>query len=136
MLHALWMIVAGFVSFVAIDGVWLGVAMRQFYRRQLSPIGRMSNGKLEPIWPAAVLVYGLLALGIVTLAIPRAGGAPFGAGISGATLGLVIYGVYNLTNFATLAAWRPAMTVVDTAWGTILCGAVAVIVATVGPWIP
>jgi uncharacterized membrane protein len=136
MFHAMWTFVAGFVAFVVIDGFWLGVAMRHFYRRQLSPIARMSKGKLAPIWPAAVLVYGLLALGIMALAVPHAGGAPFGAGLSGATLGLVIYGVYNLTNFATLAAWQPAMTVVDTAWGTILCGAVAVIVAAVGPWIP
>jgi uncharacterized membrane protein len=134
--HVLWSFAVGVVAFVVIDAVWLGLVMRQFYRRELSPIARMSNGKLAPIWPAAILVYVLLAIGVVALALPGGGVPASRIAASGATLGLVVYGVYNLTNFATLAAWSRKMTIVDIAWGTLLCAAVATLVAAMDRWMP
>jgi len=40
----------------------------------------------------------------------------------GALFGLITYATYDLTNFATLENWTLLVTVVDMAWGTILCG--------------
>src|SRR2546427_11579406 len=104
-------------AFVVLDAVWLGLVMRRFYRTQLSPIARMSGGALAPIWPVAALVYVLLAIGVVAFALPRAAGLASGGAMWGALLGIVIYGVYNLTNYSTLARWPSAMTIVDIAWG-------------------
>ena len=41
--------------------------------------------------------------------------------------GLAVYGVYNLTNVATLIGYSWTMVVVDTAWGTVWFGTLAAI---------
>ena len=38
----------------------------------------------------------------------------------GALLGLVAYGTYDLSNYATLDFWQLPMTVVDIVWGAVL----------------
>ena len=42
------------------------------------------------------------------------------AAVTGAVLGLVAYGTYDLTNLATLKMWSPKVTVIDMAWGTFV----------------
>ena len=41
-------------------------------------------------------------------------------------LGLVVYGVYNGTNMATIREWGLKEFVVDTVWGTFLSGLISV----------
>jgi uncharacterized membrane protein len=116
------------VSFMVLDGLWLGLLMNGFYKRQLAPLARMSGGDMTPIWPAAAVVYICLALGMTLLVLTRAR-SPLDALALGTVLGLVIYGVYDFTNYATLRDWPVALVVVDVAWGGVLCGATAWITA-------
>jgi uncharacterized membrane protein len=112
-------------GFAVLDGVWLGVVMKGFYRDQLSAIARMKDGGLAPIWFAAAPVYLLLALGVAAFVIPRAGDV-WSAAKYGALFGLVVYGVYDLTNYSTLTQYPLAMTIVDICWGmfaTCVCAA-------------
>ena len=51
---------AGAVTFMVLDGLWLGLLMRTFYREQLAPIVRLADGGIAPNWPAAFVVYMLL----------------------------------------------------------------------------
>jgi uncharacterized membrane protein len=37
------------VVLVVLDGLWLGLVMKDFYRRSLAPIARMADGGLDPI---------------------------------------------------------------------------------------
>jgi uncharacterized membrane protein len=37
-------------------------------------------------------------------------------------LGLVIYGVYDATNYALLRKWNPYLSIMDTLWGGVLMG--------------
>jgi uncharacterized membrane protein len=106
----------GAIAFMALDGVWLGVVMKNFYRDQLAPIVRLADGGIAPNWPAAFVVYVLLGIGIAIFAIPRAATLSSAAGY-GALLGLVVYGVYDFTNYSTLRQWPFALTLVDVAWG-------------------
>ena len=108
--------VAGFLAFVVLDGLWLGVVMKQFYRTQLAPIARMADGGLAPLWSVAWLIYVLLGAGVGVFVVPRASGVGHAA-VLGAGLGAVVYGVYDLTNYSTLAAWPLAVTIADIAWG-------------------
>lgn len=112
----------GMLGFMVLDGLWLGLIMKAFYRDQLRPIARMSEGGMAPNWPAALVVYVLLGLGIAVFAMPRATNLA-SAAVFGAVLGLVVYGVYDFTNFATLRQWPLAIVVVDVAWGTVACAA-------------
>ena len=56
--------------------------------------------------------------------------SPLDALALGAVLGLVIYGVYDFTNYATLRDWPLTLVFVDVAWGAVICGATAWITAT------
>ncbi len=122
----------GFVTFIVLDGLWLGLVMKEFYRRQLAPIARMADGGMAPVWSVVWMIYLLLGLGVGVLVVPRAQSVGSAAAL-GAVLGLVVYGVYDLTNYSTLAAWPAAVTVADIAWGTFATAlASALVFAAVG----
>jgi uncharacterized membrane protein len=104
-----------------LDGLWLGFVMREFYRESLAPIARMRDGGLDPIWPIAILVYPVIALGLTIFVLGRAT-TPSEALMLGALFGMTTFAVYDLTNHATLRDWRPVMTVVDILWGGFSCG--------------
>jgi uncharacterized membrane protein len=106
---------------IVLDGLWLGVVMKDFYRRSLAPIARMADGALDPIWPIAALVYPVIAAGLAVLVLARAR-TPLEALSLGAFFGAVSFAVYDLTNHATLREWRTAMTIVDIWWGAFSCG--------------
>ena len=58
--HTIKLAALGAVVFMVLDGVWLGVLMKNFYRHQLGPIVRLADGGIAPNWPAAFVVYVLL----------------------------------------------------------------------------
>jgi uncharacterized membrane protein len=115
--HTLKLAALGAVVFMVLDALWLGVLMKAFYRDQLAPIVRLVDGGIAPNWPAALAVYALLGAGIALFVIPRAPTVPLAAGY-GALLGLVVYGVYDFTNYSTLRQWPFVLVLVDVAWGT------------------
>jgi uncharacterized membrane protein len=100
------MAVLGAVAFMVLDGLWLGVLMKNFY------------------WPAAFVVYVLLGAGIALFVIPRAPSVPQAAAY-GALFGLVVYGVYDFTNYSTLRQWPLALVFVDVSWGIVASAACA-----------
>jgi uncharacterized membrane protein len=121
--HTLKLAAVGAVAFMVLDGVWLGLLMKNFYR-QLAPIVRLSDGGIAPNWPAAFVVYALLGTGIALFVIPRAATVPLAAAY-GALFGLVVYGVYDFTNYSTLRQWPFVLTLADVAWGTVASAACA-----------
>jgi uncharacterized membrane protein len=78
---------------------------------------RLGDGGIAPDWPAAVVVYALLGAGIAFFVIPRALTVA-AAAAHGALFGLVVYGVYDFTNYSTLRQWPLVLTLADVAWGT------------------
>ena len=122
--HTLKLAAVGAVAFMVLDGIWLGLLMKNFYRHQLAPIVRLSDGGIAPNWPAAFVVYVMLGLGIAAFVIPRAATVPSAAAY-GALFGLVVYGVYDFTNYSTLRQWPWSLTLVDIAWGTLASAACA-----------
>lgn len=116
-------------ALVVLDGLWLGLVMKDFYRRHLAHLARMSDGALDPLWPVAALVYPVLAAGLTVLVLARAR-TPVEALALGAFFGAVTYAVYDLTNHATLRDWSATVTIVDIAWGAFSCGAASWLAAT------
>jgi uncharacterized membrane protein len=114
---------------VVLDGIWLGVLMKDFYRRSLAPIARMADGGLDPIWPIAVLVYPVIATGLAVLVLSRAR-TPIEALWLGAVFGATSFAIYDLTNHATLRDWRTTMTVVDICWGAFSCAVASWVAAS------
>lgn len=99
----------------ALDALWLGVLARDFYRTELA--GLMAEQ--VRLLPAAVFYLGYPA-GLVALVL-RPLPASLGAAASrAALLGLVAYGVYDMTNLATLKGFGVGLALVDMAWGTFV----------------
>ena len=128
--HTIRLAALGAVGFMVLDGVWLGLLMKNFYRDQLAPIVRLADGGIAPNWPAAFVVYALLGIGIAAFVIPRAPTVSL-AGVYGGLFGLVVYGVYDFTNYSTLRQWPFVLTLADVAWGAVASGACAAAVRIV-----
>lgn len=118
----------GIVLIPLIDYVWLARIMKGFYLGELGSMARLRDGSLEPRLIPAFLVYVFLSLGIQFFALPLARGEMGLGFLWGALLGLIVYGVYDMTNLATLENWSWRLALVDMAWGTFLCGVVTVLV--------
>lgn len=93
-------------------------------------IVRLADGGIAPNWPAAFVVYILLGTGIALFVIPRASTVS-SAAVFGALFGLVVYGVYDFTNYSTLRQWPFVLTLADVAWGEVASAAAAVAVRIV-----
>jgi uncharacterized membrane protein len=120
----------GAAAFMVLDSVWLGLLMKDFYRAQLAPIVRIGDGGIAPNWPAAFVVYALLGTGIAVFVIPHASTVSLAAAY-GALFGLVVYGVYDFTNYSTLRQWPFVLTLTDVGWGALASAAAAVAVRIV-----
>ena len=125
--HTIKLAAIGAVAFMVLDGIWLGLVMKNFYRDQLAPIVRLGSGGIAPNWPAAFVVYALLGTGIALFVIPRASTASLAAAY-GAVFGLVVYGVYDFTNYSTLRQWPFVLTLADVGWGAVASAACAAVV--------
>jgi uncharacterized membrane protein len=128
--HTLKLAAVGAVAFMVLDGVWLGLLMKTFYRDQLAPIVRLADGGLAPNWPAAFVVYVLLGTGIAVFVMPHASTLALAVGY-GALFGLVVYGVYDFTNYSTLRQWPFVLTLADVAWGAAASAIAAMVVKIV-----
>ena len=129
--HTIKLAALGAIAFMVLDGVWLGLLMKNFYRQQLAPIVRLADGGIAPNWPAAFVVYVLLGTGIALFVLPRASTVPLAA-TYGALFGLVVYGVYDFTNYSTLRQWPFVLALADVAWGATASAACAAAVRIVG----
>ena len=102
------------------DAVWLYTNhvdhMKLFERIQKSP--------LTIRWIPAGLVYIIIIAAVYLYAVQDSKSLQQAA-LKGAGLGLAMYGVYDLTNYATLTNYTLSMTLTDMAWGATLCTAVA-----------
>lgn len=96
--------------FIAVDSVWLymgySLSSRMIQNIQGSPI----SIRILP----ALLVYVALAY---LVSIPKNSKDAF-------LLGLTVYGVYDLTNYATLKNYTVQFAIMDTIWGGILMSSV------------
>jgi uncharacterized membrane protein len=56
---------------IAIDLIWIALVMKNFYSQELGDLARRDGLSLAPRWGAALFVYVLLPVGIVTFVRPR-----------------------------------------------------------------
>ena len=115
------------IAFLAIDAVWIGAVVSQYYRHELGDLMRGS-----PNFAAAGIFYLFYAAGIVMLAVTPAvnAGQLRIALINGAVLGALAYGTYTVTNYAILHRWSLGLVGSDILWGAFLTA----ITASLGYW--
>ncbi len=118
-----------FFLFMIFDFLWLGYVMKDFNLRQLAEIGRIENGDFKIQYAAAAGAYLFMALAIAFFVMPQIAaedsiGSIF---LRGALMGLILFGVYDMTNLAILKSYPLAFVAADMAWGTFVYGLVTVI---------
>lgn len=100
------------LAFLVLDGLWLGVLMAPTYRALLGSL--MLD---QPLLAPAAVFYLLYVAGCVVFVVLPALSWQRAARL-GALLGLVAYGTYDLSNWATLNGWSAQLALMDMAWGT------------------
>lgn len=113
------------LCFLVLDAIWLGFIAKDLYGRGYGSLLRRSiDGSLDIVWPAALLVYFFLVLGIIFFVVKNAR-QNWLAGLGwGALFGLITYGVYDWTCYAIFANWPFGISVIDNLWGAVLCALV------------
>jgi uncharacterized membrane protein len=105
---------------LVLDGVWL-TANNAYHRSVFAAIqGKPLAVRLIP----AAIVY-IIMIGAVWFFAVEPSKTWLEAAGRGALIGLAMYGVYDMTNYATLTAYPLTFAISDMLWGTFLCGAVA-----------
>ncbi len=107
--------VAALIGSVALDGVWLGVISKSWYKKY---IGDLMLEKPHLI-PALLfyLIYGAATVVFIIDPAIRNSWSTSAIIFRAALLGLIIYGAYDLTNLAVLKGWSIPITLIDIAWG-------------------
>ena len=100
-----------------LDFVWLGLVSPAFYQSQLGPM-LLPQPNLIPALAFYVLYVAGLMVFCVTPALALASWRK--AALLGAMFGLVAYGMYDLSNLATLKGWTVNVAIVDMLWGSAL----------------
>ncbi len=120
-----------------LDYLWLAKLMQGFYLTELGPYARRRGDAIEPVYWAAAIAYLLLPLGVVLFALPRIDPtAPLLTSLGwGGLFGLVVYGVYDMTNMAILERWPARMVWFDICWGMFLCAVTNCFAYQVSLWL-
>jgi len=117
------------VTMVALDAVWL--TLNAATNRTM--IAAIQLKPMEIRWIPAILVYLLMIAATWLFAVWKTPSWKV-ATAKGAALGLAMYGLYDLTNYATLIKYPLEYALRDIAWGTFLIGASALVASVVVPF--
>jgi uncharacterized membrane protein len=125
MFEILEMYVASVLILMGLDGLWLGVIVKNF---NLKHLGSIIASKIT--WWPVLLFYPIYAIGIVVFVVmPSLEAKSITMALwRGALLGLVSYCAYDLTNNATIANWPALITLTDVAWGAAATAITSVLV--------
>lgn len=107
------------IILVVLDGIYLN-SVQSLFQRQIKAI-QGTDMKINFI--GAAICYVFLIFGLNYFII-RKNKSPTDA----ALLGLVIYAVYEFTNYALFDKWSLFTVLIDTTWGAILFGLTTLIV--------
>ncbi len=125
------LLVIGLAIFMVMDLVWIGTAAVGMYQSELGDLIVLGNEMTGAQIVSALATWFLLILAILFFAVPHAKEGSKYALYWGALVGFLIYGIYDLTNYAVLQGWSFKVVVIDMLWGTFACGFIAWVLATV-----
>ena len=111
-------IVLSIVLFLVLDALFIGAFMKDWQSLLL----RVQGEKMEVRMGSAIGAYVLMVVAWVYFVYrPYLVHKSIGQAVkTGAMLGFVIYGIFELTNFAIIKKWNMKFVLLDTFWGAIL----------------
>ena len=107
------------VFFFIIDVFWIYFVATPMYKQEVSSL-------MELKVPPALLFYVIFLLGLIFFVVnPNQDNTLLNVFLIGAFFGLVTYGTYDLTVYASMNIFSLKLVVADILWGMFLSGAVA-----------
>ena len=107
------------VFFCIIDVFWIYFVATPMYKQEVASLMEL---KVAP----AIMFYIIFLLGLIFFVInPNLSNTLLNVFMIGAFYGLVTYGTYDLTVYATMNIFSLKLVVADIIWGMILSGSVA-----------
>ena len=107
------------VFFCIIDVFWIYFVATPMYKQEVASLMQLKI-------PPAILFYIIFLLGLIFFVInPNHGNTLVNVFLIGTFYGLVTYGTYDLTVYATMHIFSLKLVVADILWGMILSGSVA-----------
>ena len=105
--------------FCIIDVFWIYFVATPMYKQEVASLMQLKV-------PPAILFYIIFLLGLIFFVInPNYGNTLANVFVIGAFYGLVTYGTYDLTVYATMNIFSLKLVVADILWGMFLSGSVA-----------
>ena len=105
--------------FFIIDVFWIYFVATPMYKHE---VGSLMELKIPP----ALIFYVVFLLGLIFFVInPNLSNTLFNVFLIGAFFGLVTYGTYDLTVYASMNIFSLKLVIADILWGMFLSGAVA-----------
>jgi len=124
-MHALKCLLPTLLLFCFLDYLWLGNVGKYLYIDHLGPLLLLKGSTITPRLLPALIVYVLFAIMQWWIVLPLAQYQISQSFIYGALIGLVVYGVYDMTNLAVIKDWTMLIAMVDWCWGIFLCSSTA-----------
>ncbi|MDC0492258.1 DUF2177 family protein [Candidatus Pseudothioglobus singularis] len=107
------------IFFFIIDVFWIYFVATPMYKQEVSSLMEL---KIAP----ALLFYVIFLLGLIFFVVnPNQDNTLLNVFLIGAFFGLVTYGTYDLTVYASMNIFSLKLVVADILWGMFLSGAVA-----------
>ncbi len=116
-MHKILLFLLSWAIFFVVDMFWIRVIMGSFYRTHMQTFFRFNMHNSHQI--LGLFVWFLLVLGIMYFVLPVATNLS-AALLGGFIFGLVVYGVYDLTNYVVINNWSLTLTLVDLLWGCVV----------------
>ena len=105
--------------FCIIDVFWIYFVATPMYKQEVASLMQLKV-------PPAILFYIIFLLGLIFFVInPNDASTLVNVFVIGAFYGLVTYGTYDLTVYATMNIFSLKLVVADILWGMFLSGSVA-----------
>jgi len=116
---------------ILMDLLWVKVIMRDYYRENfMNFIEKLQMQPFRVQYAPGFIAWMLLVFGLMLFVLPLVRGKGLSLiFLHGAFFGLLVYGLYDFTNAATIVGWPMQFAMVDISWGMILCGLVTCVLS-------
>ena len=111
------------ILYLIFDFIWLGFITKHLFQ---ITIHNIQKSPMNIRWIPIILVYILLSFALSELVIKRADNWQ-SALKYGAIFGLVVYGIFDLTNYSLFENWTLHISLLDIGWGAFVSSLVAVL---------
>jgi len=109
------------------DGIWLTLNKPMYSKMVL----KVQNTPMKVKWVPAILAYILMYIGMIYFVIPKiivnSDKSFLNVFKIAGTFGLVVYGIWNMTNMAIFDRFDYKVATLDTLWGVLIYSSIAYI---------